>query len=544
LQTMSERRDPAEQQSVRRRAPEFRVGQRVHYAGNSRRTGTVGFVGTLQGYLDEWIGVDWDADGDGKHDGSHNGVRYFNARGPKTASFLRPNNVSAGRSLLEALEIRYRSSSTKEEEDEMYVLSSRKQRVSIQLLGKDKIETRLSRFEEMTSASLSHLGISFPGSTTSISSTLPNLKELDLTGNLLVDWEDFFAVCEALPALTVLNLSHNSISREVEKAARLSRIRVLVLNHSGVKWKHIEVLKYSLPDLEELHLTGNLLAEIKPVSSDATRGFNSLRLLDLSNNCISSWDDILNLSFLSSLEQLFLNNNNIKHVKYPDPDLHNSVDIGPPFVNLRSLHLGGNLIEDPKCVDSLNSFPKLTDIRLSDNPVSDLGRGGSPRFVLIARLAKVEILNGSEVMPRERRDSEIRYVRLVMSTVHEREIPRLHPRFCELKTIHGIEDARPSSDTATSGPQKMATGLISVTLKCIGASMGEKAPLTKKLPASTTVGKLKNLCTSFFKLHSINNPILLVLQEEGSALPTVLDDDMASLLDLGIHNESTILLDD
>lgn len=37
------------------------------------------------------------------------------------------------------------------------------------------------------------------------------------------------------------------------------------------------------------------------------------------------------------------------------------------------------------------------DIRLSDNPVADPARGGFPRFVLIARLAKVEMLNGSEV---------------------------------------------------------------------------------------------------------------------------------------------------
>ena len=39
----------------------------------------------------------------------------------------------------------------------------------------------------------------------------------------------------------------------------------------------------------------------------------------------------------------------------------------------------------------------MKDIRLSDNPITDSGRGGVPRFVLIARLAKVQILNGSEV---------------------------------------------------------------------------------------------------------------------------------------------------
>ncbi|MCE3214858.1 hypothetical protein HAX54_053539, partial [Datura stramonium] len=70
------------------------------------------------------------------------------------------------------------------------------------------------------------------------------------------------------------------------------------------------------------------------------------------------------------------------------------------------------------------------DIRLSENPIADPGKGGVPRFVLIARLAKVEILNGSQVSPRERKDSEIRYVRLVMSKCHDNpeEIKKLHPR--------------------------------------------------------------------------------------------------------------------
>ncbi|XLR60779.1 hypothetical protein S83_011451 [Arachis hypogaea] len=36
-------------------------------------------------------------------------------------------------------------------------------------------------------------------------------------------------------------------------------------------------------------------------------------------------------------------------------------------------------------------------------------------------------------------------------------------------------------------------GYAAITLKCVGASMGEKQPFTKKLPATTTVGKLKFL---------------------------------------------------
>jgi hypothetical protein len=70
-------------------------------------------------------------------------------------------------------------------------------------------------------------------------------------------------------------------------------------------------------------------------------------------------------------------------------------------------------------------------------------------------------------------------------------IKQLHPRFAELKALHGIEDEKPTSRML--GPQKMASGLISITLKCVGPSMGEKQPLTKKLPSTTTVSTRNHL---------------------------------------------------
>ncbi|CAA0837683.1 Tubulin-folding cofactor E [Striga hermonthica] len=542
-------RDPAVQPAAGQ-GPAFRIGQRVHFCGQPRRIGTVKYVGPVEGFSGDWVGVDWDADGEGKHDGSHNGARYFMARGPKTASFVRPHNLSAGVSLVEALETRYRSASTKEEEEEMYVLSATNKRVSIELLGKHKIEEKMSRLEELTSASLSYLGVSNPGNPEHISSTLPNIKELDLTGNLLDNWEDIGVVCKGLTALTTLNLSNNCLSHHIINVPQLSNIHVLVLNQTRVIWKQVEVLKDSLPHVEELHLMGNEIKEIAPLSSVVVRGFNSLKLLNLENNFISDWNEIIKLSHLPSLEQLFLNNNNINRVWYPDcgelGEPYNGCEShdksSKPFSNLRSLSLGGNNIEGLESVDSLNSFPNLTETRLSENPVTDLGKGGVPRFVFIARLANIMILNGSEISPRERKDSEIRYVRLVMSKFHAspEEIGKLHPRFAELKKTHGLEDERPS--IGGLGAQNTASGLISITLRCVGASMGEKPPVVKKLPATTTVGKLKFLCDIFFKLKSIK-PILY-LQEECSPLPTLLEDDAASLNELGVGNESTILVDE
>uniref|UniRef100_A0A7N0U8T7 CAP-Gly domain-containing protein n=1 Tax=Kalanchoe fedtschenkoi TaxID=63787 RepID=A0A7N0U8T7_KALFE len=480
----------------------FTIDQRVHFAGDSRRIGTVKYVGPVEGYSGLWVGVDWD-DGEGKHDGSVNGVCYFHAKTPKSASFVRPHNISAGVTVLEALELRYKGTSTKEEEDEMYVLSASNRRVSVQLLGKDKIQDKLSKFEELEGVSLSYLGVSSSGVPGQIGSVLLSLRRLDLTGNLLSDWKSIASICEQLPMLSALNLSHNKLSYDVTGLPMLKNLRIVVLNHTGVQWTQVEVLKHSLPALEELHLMGNELREITPPTSKLVQGFDSLRLLNLEDNLFEDWAEISKLSQLRSLEQLQLNNNNLKDIAYPDHDIMRTPLSGQeqlkqgdkPFQHLCCLLLGGNNINDISAVDSLNYFPNLVDIRLSDNPVADPGKGGVPRFVLIARLAKVQMLNGSEVSPRERKESEIRYIRLVMSkSSNLKEIQQMHPRFAELKVHHGIEDERPSS-TGAAGPQKMASGLLSVTLKCVGASIGEKPPLTKKLPATTTV---RNCCLADF----------------------------------------------
>lgn len=532
----------------------FRVGQRVHAIGNPGRMGTVRYVGAVEGHAGAWVGVDWD-DGEGKHDGSINEIRYFAAAGERSASFVRPKNLSAGISFVEALHLRYRGDSTKEEEDEMYVLSTSKKRVSIQLVGKNKVQEKLKHFEELHGASLSYLGVSLIGPSHEISALVPNLKELDLTGNLLSKWQDIGSLCDALPALQVLNLTNNFMEHDIAELPLLQNICILVLNNCGMTWKEVEILKESLPAVEELHLMANKLRTITPAPSvpltACVRGFDNLRLLNLEDNCIDSWHEILKLSYLRSLEQLHLNKNKLKHIYYPanhpSPgapiDYYTKDTSKRPFENLQCLLLGCNEIEDLASIDSLNSFPSLVDIRLSENPIVDPAKGGVPRFVLVARLAKAKILNGSEVSPRERKESEIRYVRLVMAKMQSddsEEIKQLHPRFSELKALHGIEDEKPSC--GISGPQKMASGLVCITLKCVGASIGEKQPLTKKIPPTTTVGKLKVLCESFFKLKGIQ--LRLFLQEEGSPLPLLLNDDMSPLMDLGIGSEATILVDE
>nr|CAB3459885.1 unnamed protein product [Digitaria exilis] len=137
----------------------FRVGQRVHAAGYPRRVGTVRYLGPVEGHAGEWVGVDWDDGAGGKHDGSVAGRRYFVAAGERSASFARPTALSQGISLPDALRLRYRVEDfTKEEQDEMYVFSTSQKRVSVEFVGKNKVQEKLKNFNELTSASVAYMG--------------------------------------------------------------------------------------------------------------------------------------------------------------------------------------------------------------------------------------------------------------------------------------------------------------------------------------------------------------------------------------------------
>nr|VDD22779.1 unnamed protein product [Brassica oleracea] len=102
----------------------------------------------------------------------------------------------------------------------MYVMSAKNKRVSNQILGGYKIQDKLSRFEELNNASLPYLGVISLGVSSDLGLVLPNLKLLDLTGNLISVWEimidhlflafrkwvlfDFVNSYQPLPPLTCL----------------------------------------------------------------------------------------------------------------------------------------------------------------------------------------------------------------------------------------------------------------------------------------------------------------------------------------------------
>ena len=56
---------------------EYAIGERVECEGHR---GTVLFIGEVPPTKGAWLGVEWDNPTRGKHDGSHEGIKYFETR--------------------------------------------------------------------------------------------------------------------------------------------------------------------------------------------------------------------------------------------------------------------------------------------------------------------------------------------------------------------------------------------------------------------------------------------------------------------------------
>lgn len=82
------------------------VGVRIEYQGDR---GTVRYIGTVQGRGESvWVGVEWDRAGRGKHDGTVEGVKYFECEMGR-GSLVKGRRIGDGgrRSVMQAVRKRY-----------------------------------------------------------------------------------------------------------------------------------------------------------------------------------------------------------------------------------------------------------------------------------------------------------------------------------------------------------------------------------------------------------------------------------------------------
>lgn len=566
--------------------------------GRTRVRDADGFLGTVvylgpvasaKNRTERYAGVEWDDPTRGKHDGTvvcrrtNELVRHFRASHATGGSFLRLSKMDRGVGLdLNIMTGRYVTQGARllaSAEDHYrlpgcYAMTTRGNTKPIELLGETKIRER-QQLEDLTAISLRSMGIR--GLVDEPSQELVELAkryvEVDLGGNLLSDWDEVERLLNFFENVANISFASNRLldiglaTKKTFQTNSFSNITILNLNKCGIKsFSTIHSVAKPLPNLQQLCIAYNDLSDLQndlpatPISEDV---FQHLTFLDCSHCQLDSWNrQVQFFSHLANLSSLILDDNNITTI--------------PPFVAnehftaLRTLQIASNSIDDWSSVDALSRLPNLYSLRFRNNPItSDMG-AGEARAITIARMGRLEHLNASFVSNRERTESERRYVRsvarelLMLTTattttttgaaisedddddgediIRQKKNEHLshHPRFESLVKAHS--ESMVGVGTNTGGGGGLAQETVNVTLRSMASSSATMEPVCKRLPGSTTIGRLKCLCQRVFGLDAELQ--ILHLSEKDSAFPTELDEDENTLAYYGVMDSSEILMNE
>jgi len=371
--------------------------------------------------------------------------------------------------------------------------------------------------EQITLYDLKH--VSLAGSPTSclgdkeeFSLYSQQLREIDLSNTLISNFDDIFNLLEASPALRSLNLSQNAFKPIASNPnspwilklpprysgsgitpenvcddaapdnpvhAGFPSLEILVLNDTKISWESVNYLLPHLPKLRELYLSSNRFQTVEFSRSNEI----PISVLQLNDNLFERWPEIWKLSVLPNLECLFLGDNPLSSLEYPEPGA--KVGTTPenmaenlPFGALKRLFLNKTSLSAWEHLEALNRFPSLSEVKLTDlawfkelKEACDQER----RHLLIAMLPQITVLNGGMITNDERTTAERTFLR------HFKNLPNKPGIFEAHQAKHGI----PADLVEISLAPKTQ---VKLTFIC------QDPPLhvTRSIAMTKTVGELKS----------------------------------------------------
>ncbi|GAA5814954.1 hypothetical protein MFLAVUS_011488 [Mucor flavus] len=530
------------------------IGSRIQI-GKDRAT--VLYIGPVKGTKGEWLGIEWDDCNRGKHDGLHGETRYFSCRYPTSGSFIRyhAEKVITGGNFLKALMDRYtvedeittiKGEEYVKEKDVGELYFGGNKQIVVETVGFEKILRQLKQVNMLKVVGLAEQCIQSAGEPNEILQAKLAIEDLDLSRNLISNWDTISDITKQLPNLNILRLKPYSQSRLAPPpthALSFSNLKILSLNQTLIPWKHIETLSYQLPQLEDLQLGGNELKELGVIT-----GFRNLKCLNLEDNLISEWGQVEKLGSLPNLEVLYLNDNQLTRVEKPRTN--------EMFAKLRFLRIEFNKIDNWASLNALNNYPSLTKLRCKENPIfADMNIELQATHV-VGRIKNVTTVNGNTVTNRERTDLERFY--LVSCTkdgpTHE-AISAIHPRYTELCKIHGEPNLQSkSADSQSSLKNRLIT--IHIRQREIGSEELLSTRYEKDLPTvissvskrflpTMTIRNVKNMIQRLLKIPATKQQLFLlqtIQHDNGDLISMDMNDDLRDLKFYSINDGDEILV--
>nr|XP_039253039.1 tubulin-specific chaperone E-like [Styela clava] len=465
------------------------VGQR---ASVGEYFGTVRYVGPVPTTKGDWVGIEWDDTSRGKHNGTKDGVSYFTCESDTGGSFVRPHKLSTGISLSQALVERYASYNCKDGTapgEELYFEDpGTAQKTKVEAIGMEQVQKVFKDLKNLTMVGLRFENISHPGDENFLLNQAPNIQDLDLSKNLFHEWESIAKICQQLKMLQQLNVSGNIMQIPQQPDMLMdsfASLHTLILNSCSLKWSDVVSCLGLWPNIVELYLDKN---KIKEISRPENGMFARLKVLGLATNPIQDWKNVLSLSNLSGLEELILN----------ECELHEAQLTGKDFVGLKQICLSGNKFDKMEVFNQLNNLKNLEKMMFRKNPVLLEETADTMREIIVAKIARLKMLNRSIVDTIERQGAEMDYLKKNGRYWRESggnqnpeknnpspEFTRNHPRYMELVKEHGACDDAEFFVKSTA----LKSNLLDVIIAF--PDTPDIKPLKKKLPRSMTVAALK-----------------------------------------------------
>lgn len=530
----------------------------------------VGPVASAKNSKEVYAGVVWDDPSRGKHDGSvvcrttNQVVRHFGGCGPTQGSFLKVSKLDRGLPLTaELLKEKYVAMQAPVIAPNNLLphtaRTSKGLEKPIEFLGELQIRRR-QQLEDIHKISLRREGISWAptesekGSLTA--SYGENIRDIDLAGNLLSDWEEVLKIAREFPNLTDYSVAFNRIRDVQLPVSSFDGIKVLNLKSCGIQsFETVLWVSQSMPNIESLCIASSDLSNMKDY--EALEGLEQLKIIDCSDCKLDSWDEQVQkvLGKLPNLQQLSLDDNPI-----PSIPQHSSEDT--IFPKLSALQLAGTSISSWTDLEGINNgLPNLRSLRFKMTPLTSTLGKGEVRFLSVARIPNLDYFNGSVISTQERVEAERRYLTLVSHLLNKTEAEQVatssseeeakvakesilaeHPQFDRLREVHKTLVLPQANGSASNGGNTLASTVCNVTISSMAASSCSMEPLVRRLPGSLTVGRLKALCGRAFGLDL--DLMSLHFRTQADAFPVELDNDDNSLLYYGVCDGAEILMNE
>ncbi|XP_058793818.1 tubulin-specific chaperone E [Phymastichus coffea] len=509
------------------------IGSRVGCEGH---IGTVKYVGTVGDTKGQWLGIDWDDPSRGKHNGTYEGVEYFQTWHLTSGSFIRPGKANFGISCPEAIKVRYGFVDDELAGIDRETIASVQKSLNapfVEMVGFSKVNKKQSTFNQLKIVCLHNQCVSSAGHSGELAALCPIVEELDLSHNLVNSWRVIADICVQLRNLIQLNVSQNYLP--IEDVTHIPDDAFINLSHltmGRMKYDWCIVIKYLtlFPSIRELIVSFNIIQTIDyiPINSNVMK----LTGLSLENNLINDWNEILKLGKLPCLRNLNLNSNKIREIWFPTNEATDKTSL---FINLLQLHISDNSIENWRSISELEKLKCLEDLKFRENPVLQQQSLQTGIQLVIARIATLKYLNGTEIDRSERLGAEYDYLKLfalewknVEQDIQKRkEFIVNHPRFLSLIERIGVPDTPEIKNT------QLSSNVITVEFICPDDPNIKR--IKKKLLKNMDVQKLMGIVQRLFKIHG-KIPVLSFVR------PSVSEDEIP--LDKPLQELSYYLIDD